>query len=227
MRSAEKVLALALLMLLGACASAPSSPVTKPLEAAPRAAPQAMPAAVAAAVPVAPVDPQVQREFDTAKADLRAGRTADAERGFRQLAVQHPELGGAHANLGLMLRSAARHDESVAALERAVKASPRQPAFWHQLGLSYRHQGQFAKAREAYEQALSLDPNFADAHLNLGVLLDLVLGDNVQALVHYERYLALAPAADATVGKWIADLKTRKPSASVAHADAKTVKKDP
>jgi Flp pilus assembly protein TadD len=126
-----------------------------------------------------------------------------------------------------MLRNAGKHDESVAALERAVKASPRQPAFWNQLGVSYRHQGQFTKARDAYEQALSIDANHADAHLNLGVLLDMYLGDNAQALLHYERYLALVPGGDASVGKWIADLKTRKPNPSVAQADVKTVKKEP
>ncbi len=92
--------------------------------------------------------------------------------------------------------------------------------------MSYRHKGQFAKAREAYESALALDPAYADAHLNLGVLLDLYLAEPTLALVHYERYLALAPGGDAAVGKWVADLKTRKP-ASVAAADVKLVKKEP
>ena len=95
--------------------------------------------------------------------------------------------------------------------------------FFNQLGVSYRHAGKFTKAREAYETALAIDPNYADAHLNLGVLLDLYLGDNTLALVHYERYLALG--GDAAVGKWVADLKNRKP-ASVAQADVKVTKKE-
>jgi tetratricopeptide (TPR) repeat protein len=224
MRSAERCATLVLLALLGACASTPPA-VVKPVEAVQQAVAGAT-QTVTAAVQT-PVDAQAQRDFDAAKAALRAGRTADAERGFRQLAAQHPQLGGAHANLGLMLRNAGKHDESVAALERAVQASPRQPAFWNQLGVSYRHQGQFTKARDAYEQALSIDANHADAHLNLGVLLDMYLGDNAQALLHYERYLALVPGGDASVGKWIADLKTRKPNPSVAQADVKTVRKEP
>lgn len=224
MRSAERCATLVLLALLGACASTPPA-VVKPVEAVQQAVAGAT-QTVTAAVQT-PVDAQAQRDFDAAKAALRAGRTADAERGFRQLAAQHPQLGGAHANLGLMLRSAGKHDESVAALERAVQVSPRQPAFWNQLGVSYRHQGQFTKARDAYEQALSIDANHADAHLNLGVLLDMYLGDNAQALLHYERYLALVPGGDASVGKWIADLKTRKPNPSVAQADVKTLKKEP
>jgi tetratricopeptide (TPR) repeat protein len=222
MKSAELAALLSAALLAG-CASAPAV-IQKPVEAVQQAVNTVTSAAVAV-VPEAPIDPQAQREFDAAKASLRAGRTADAERQFREVAARYPDLGGAHANLGLILRGQGKHDESIAALERAVKASPRQPVFFNQLGVSHRHKGQFKKAREAYESALALDPGYADAHLNLGVLLDLYLGDGALALVHYERYLALTPNGDAAVGKWVADLKTRKP-ASVAAVDNKMAKKE-
>lgn len=234
MRSADglRLVALMAAAVLAGCASVPEV-IKKPVESvqqAVSAAPSpaattalAVPAAPAPALAQAPVNAEAQRAFDAARNALRAGRTADAERGFRDLAAKHPELGGAHANLGLILRNAGKHEESVAALERATKASPNQPVYFNQLGVSYRHAGKFAKAREAYETALALEPNYADAHLNLGVLLDLYLGDNTLALVHYERYLALG--GDAAVGKWVADLKTRKP-ASVAQADVKVTKKE-
>jgi tetratricopeptide (TPR) repeat protein len=233
MRSVERWMLIGALSL-GGCASAPEV-VKKPVEAVQQVVQQAANAvtgaagnAAASVVPQAPVDPQAQRAFDDAKAALRAGRVADAERGFRELAAKHPELGGAHANLGLILRNAGKHEDSVVALQRAVKASPRQPAYFNQLGVSLRHAGQFAKAREAYESALALDAAHADAHLNLGVLLDLYLNEPQRALPHYERYLALAPGGDATVGKWVADLKTRanKPASGVAQADVKLSKKE-
>jgi tetratricopeptide (TPR) repeat protein len=221
MKFAEHLMTVAFLATLGACASAPEV-VKKPVEAAQ----QVVTAAVAAEAPAeAPVNAQAQAAFDAARAHLRAGRVAEAERGFRDVIAKHPELGGAHANLGLILRNAGKHDESIAALEQAVKVSPKQPVFHNQLGVSHRHKGQFQKARNAYEQAIALDDSYADAHLNLGVLLDLYLGDNTLALTHYERYLALSPAGDAAVGKWVADLKNRKP-ASVAQADVKLTKKE-
>jgi tetratricopeptide (TPR) repeat protein len=225
MRFAERAVGAAALALLGACASAPPV-VSKPVEVVQQAV-SAAATAVADALPVvteAPVAPEAQRAFDAAKVHLKAGRTAEAERGFRDVATRWPDLGGAHANLGLMLRNAGKHDESIAALEQAVKVSPKQPSFHNQLGVSYRHKGEFQKARNAYEQAIALDDNFADAHLNLGVLLDLYLADSALALVHYERYLALSPSGDATVGKWVADLRTRKP-VSVAQADVKPANK--
>lgn len=221
MKSVELKITLALLATVGACASAPEV-VKKPVEAVQ----QVVSTAVAAVTPAeAPVNPQAQATFDAARAHLRAGRTADAERGFRDVIARHPELGGAHANLGLILRNAGKLDESVVALERAVEVSPKQAVFHNQLGVSHRHKGQFQKARNAYEQAIALDENNADAHLNLGVLLDLYLADSALALAHYERYLAMSPAGDAAVGKWVADLRNRKP-ASVAQADVKVSKKE-
>jgi tetratricopeptide (TPR) repeat protein len=234
MRSADSVsrglAALLAVAAFGGCANV-AEVVKKPVEAVQQAmavtpapaAPAVTPVAAPTPIVQAPVNTDAQRAFDAARNALRAGRTADAERGFRDLAAKHPELGGAHANLGLILRNTGKHEESVAALERATKASPNQAVFFNQLGVSYRHAGKFTKAREAYETALALEPNYADAHLNLGVLLDLYLGDNTLALVHYERYLALG--GDAAVGKWVADLKTRKP-ASVAQADVKVTKKE-
>ena len=179
-----------------------------------RSAPAAAPAvstAVSTAAPAdVPVSAESQRAFDEAGRALRAGRSADAERGFRSLAQAHPELGGPHANLGLIYRQAGKLPEAVAELETAVRLSPKQPVYWNQLGVTYRQQGQFAKSREAYEKAIALDPGYAASTLNLGILYDLYLGDGQRALELYGRYLLLSPSGDATVTKWVADLKNRK-----------------
>ena len=82
--------------------------------------------------------------------------------------------------------------------------------------MAYRQQGQFDKAREAYEKAIALVPDHATAMLNLGILNDLYLGDPARALELYERYLLLTPAGDATVSKWVVDLKNRKPQTLAA-----------
>jgi len=199
-----------------------------PAASAPDAAPDATrvaaapsPAASAAALapaPVAaplivepPVDGQAQAAFDQARRALRAGRIDEAERGFRAVADKHPELGGAQANLGLIYRQQGKLPEAVAAMEKAVLAGPKQPVFHNQLGVTYRHAGQFTKAKDAYERAIALDPNYAAPHLNLGILNDLYLRDNQRALEMYTRYLVLSPSGDATVTKWLAEIKNRKP----------------
>jgi tetratricopeptide (TPR) repeat protein len=158
-----------------------------------------------------PVNPATQRAFDDASRALRSGRVDEAERAYKALAQANPELGGPHANLGVIYRQAGKVSESVAALEQATKLSPRQPIYLNQLGIAYRQQGQFAKSRDAYQRALALDPGYAAAALNLGILYDLYLGDTQRALELYARYLSLVPNGDPTVTKWVADLKNRKP----------------
>lgn len=199
-----------LMATLGGCAT-----VSKPIDAAQQAAAtmvaQVAPRAAAEAKP-APIAPEVQAQFDRALQAQRGGRFDEAERLWRALAADHPELGGVHANLGLVHARAGRQAEAVASLERAVQANPTQARFFNELGIAYRNNGQFAKAKDAYERALALDASHAAALLNLGILNDLYLGNGARALELYERYLAVAPGGDANVTKWAADLRQRKPA---------------
>ena len=183
--------------------------------------PAAVPAAASASAPAAPrpvvavvnetpLSPTVQRAFDDAVRAQRAGRPADAERGYRALLQSNPELGGPHANLGVMYRQAGKLTEAAAELEQAVKLNPKQPVYLNQLGITYRQLGQFDKARGAYEKAIDANADYAAASLNLGILNDLYLGDAKRAAELYERYLALSPGGDPVVTKWVAELKNRK-----------------
>lgn len=208
------------------CESAPvrlapaEAQAAKPAAAAPAstaAAATAAPAAAAGgahsaaqpAVDTGP-DPAVKQAFEQAYQALVAGRKREAERGFIALTRSNPELGGPHANLGLIYRQTGRGAEAVDELERAVNLSPQQAQYFDQLGIAYREQGQFEKARAAYERAIELDPNYAGACLNLGILYDLYLWDGARALEYYGRYLALSPSGDEKVTKWIADLRNRE-----------------
>ena len=161
--------------------------------------------------PEVPVSPQVQRAYDDSRNLLSAGRLDDAERGFRAIAKSNPDLGGPHANLGLIHRQAGKPAEAVAELELAVRANPKQPLYFNQLGIAYRHAGQFTKARDAYERALELDGAYAAAMLNLGILNDLYLRDGPRALELYERYQAVTSSKDMAVTKWVVELRNRKP----------------
>jgi Tfp pilus assembly protein PilF len=42
--------------------------------------------------------------------------------------------------------------------EKAVKSDPTYPAAWNNLAIAYEQQGEFDKARAAYEKAVELDP---------------------------------------------------------------------
>ncbi|MDQ6684547.1 MAG: hypothetical protein M3Z16_05410, partial [Pseudomonadota bacterium] len=117
MRSAERlrlVAALGCAALLAACASGgdPGGNAREGNASAAGASERSAPAGP-------PVSPDVQRAFDDASSAMRSGRNEEAERSFRALAQAHPELGGPHANLGLIQRRAGKLNESVSELELA------------------------------------------------------------------------------------------------------------
>jgi Flp pilus assembly protein TadD len=214
----SRVASAVLLVCGAALVAAGCAAVGEPLKAMQQAVQQAVspaPSASGAALtstPVAeaPVAPAIQRAFDDASRALRSGRNEEAERAFRALAQANPELGGPHANLGIIYRQSGKLNESASELERAVQLNPKQPIYFNQLGVTYRQQGKFDRAREAYEKAIALDASYPAPYLNLGILSDLYLGDSKRALEMYDHYLALSPSGDLTVTKWIADLKNRK-----------------
>ena len=64
----------------------------------------------------------------------------------------------------------------------AIARNGNNAAAYNQLGIVYRKLGRFKEADEAYTRAVQIDPNYALAYLNLGVLCDLYLQDPQRAL---------------------------------------------
>jgi len=75
--------------------------------------------------------------------------------------------------------------------QRAQDANPMSPDIAYNLGLAYFQTGALELAVKAFQQALRLDPNFADAHMNLALAYDR-LYDRATAHYHYNQYQSLA-----------------------------------
>ena len=54
----------------------------------------------------------------------------------------------------------------------------------------------FQAAAEFYKRALVVNPEFAEAHLELGLVCDNKLSDPISAIYHYRRYLELRPDSE-------------------------------
>jgi tetratricopeptide (TPR) repeat protein len=104
---------------------------------------------------------------------------------------------------------AGRYDEARQMLEAALAVDPVNAPALNRLGYANRKLGRFQVAKGSYESAIVADPNFADAERNLGILLDLYLGDPAAALPHYERYQTLTSGADTEVAGWVKELQAR------------------
>ena len=96
-------------------------------------------------------------------------------------------------------------------LEEVVAKFPDSAVAWNELGILRRRAGHFPDADEAYLRALGADQNYALAHRNRGILMDLYMGQPAEALQHYRRYVEIA-GADDEVDAWIAELELRVPA---------------
>jgi len=132
---------------------------------------------------------------------------------FQLMTQSYPELSGPYANLGLLYRNANQLAEAESALQTATEHAPWDAATWTEYGVTLRQAGKFAEARTAYEKAIALNPNYAPAHRNLGVLLDLYLEDSLTAQSELETYKTLT-GEDKPVSGWLAELRSRNKSAA-------------
>lgn len=109
-----------------------------------------------------------------ARADGRADTRAAARAAYERAVAGCPTFADALCNLGRM--HAEDGDSAVAEswFRLAICVDATCGLFWFNLGVSVEDQGRHAEAIAAYEQALALDPQAADANHNLARLLELV-----------------------------------------------------
>ena len=79
-------------------------------------------------------------------------------------------------NLAALELRSGRQREAIALARQATMAAPELPLAWFNLGLIERQGGDLAAAAHAYDTAIDLDPDHADAHRNRAVVL-LLRGD--------------------------------------------------
>lgn len=132
----------------------------------------------------------------------QSGRLDEAAACFGELTKIKPDMTVAHHSLAKTLVAMGRDQDAVAALERAlaIKSGPGsmppadQAVTLFNLGYLYERLGHADMAVGAYERALAVKPDFAEALNNLGALR-LAQGRPQEASAAFARALSLAPEA--------------------------------
>src|SRR5882724_3919602 len=97
-----------------------------------------------------------------------------AERLFQESLKLAPNRASTLSNLAWTQVKLSRFDEAKTSARAAVSVERENGALWHALGFICVCQQQFVEALGHLEKAISLQPNYAEAHLLRGrVLLDL------------------------------------------------------
>ena len=120
------------------------------------------------------------------------GRTADAERHYRDALAVDPDRFETLLNLGALLAQRQALDEARTLYERAAAARPDLPHAHYNLGRLGQDRGDAAQAAAHYRRALEADPRHAPSQLNLGDLAQQA-GRLDEAAACYRSALALRP----------------------------------
>jgi tetratricopeptide (TPR) repeat protein len=170
---------------------APTSPESSPKPAAP------------------PARPATDILFEKAQETARDGNHDEAITQFQQLLAMQADYPGAHTRLGLLLLQQDKADDAYKQFARAVALDNLDAIAFNHLAVIDRREGRFNAALDNYLKALEIDPDYAKAHLNIGILYDIYLARLDLALEHYQRYQDLTGNSNDDVNKWIIDLQRR------------------
>jgi Tfp pilus assembly protein PilF len=111
-----------------------------------------------------------------------------------------------------------RFPEAMSLLNRAVALDPLDVYTWNAVGLCMAQQDLRREAANAYEHALSIQPDFPQAHYHLGSMLER-MGDHDGAQSHYERALEVGPGYADPMGG-LASLAVRRGDAATGRVFA-------
>src|ERR1041385_5612860 len=137
-------------------------------------------------------DAPSERAMARARYLVREGRVADAEKAYRDLMAEHPDLKGGWAECFELLRSQGRAEDALRLAEGA-RAPVGDSAFSLALkGAALIELERYREALATLEQAVELDPDLALVWHELGYAA-FRLGDGNRALLALDRAFALEP----------------------------------
>jgi protein O-GlcNAc transferase len=108
--------------------------------------------------------------FELALQHHRAGRLAEAERGYRALLQHQPEHADSLHLLGVIALQTGNLESALALVQRAVALRPDAAPCRNNLGQILERLGREDEAARCYEAAIALDPVYAEPYNNLGLV---------------------------------------------------------
>jgi Flp pilus assembly protein TadD len=156
--------------------------------------------------------------FAAALALQKQNQVAEAEEALKSLTTDFPDHSGPWTNLGIIYARSNRRDLAINALLKAATLNDSNKIAFNWLGILYRETGDLNRSRLSYEKALKIDPNYALAHYNLGVLLDAHMKQPLSALEHYKAYQQAGHADDLRVMAWVAEIEAAEAAKAPAPA---------
>ena len=155
------------------------------------------------------ISPAQQLAYNTAIENIKNDKKDQAYTALKELIKLNPGISNAHLNLGILQAEKQELDAAESSFNKAIEADAGNYIVYNQLGILLRKKGKFAEAENNYKKAIELNPDYANAHINLGILYDLYMYKLDNALEHYKKYQSLIKTEDSKIEKWIVELERR------------------
>lgn len=155
------------------------------------------------------IDRDVVTKFIQARRLLRAKNTTKAKVTLGEITAMDKSLSGPWVMRGDIAVTEDKHKDAIALYKKAIQTNKSNVNAYLKLAKSQRVLGQFVPAQNTYAQALSLWPDFPEAHLNLGVLYDVYLNHPLRAQKHMQAYQFLTDGKNKQVIAWIGEIQQR------------------
>jgi len=133
---------------------------------------------------------------------MSSADTKKAQQSFTRTVEIQPNFSAGQRELGMILFQQGNYAGAALHLEKAIQLGLDDAHLRNFLGICYSRTGRISEALKSYNAALKLDPNLAEAHLNLAYALTRK-GNAASAQSEYEaacrldqRYCSLVPAAN-------------------------------
>jgi tetratricopeptide (TPR) repeat protein len=149
----------------------------------------------------------MQPKLNQAKAAHQAGDLSAAEVAYRSILKDNPSEVAALHFLGVIESQRGNHQVALDLISKAIIFSPGRALFHFNYGVVLHRMGEYEKARNSYDEALELRPQFADAFFKRGEL-SLLEGDFIAASFDFGQAIAFsAPSALCFQARALARLK--------------------
>ena len=153
------------------------------------------------AIPQAIVD-----KYQQALALMNQKKWPQAQLLLDEVIVAQPQLSGAYVNKAIIYREQQDFTQAQILLSKAIAINALNLYAHHIQGQIYRLQGNFVLAEKSYQTALAIWPDYAPAHLDMAILLELYRGRLLDAYRYYSSYLQLN-GNDEEAQRWLAGLE--------------------
>lgn len=128
---------------------------------------------------------------------FRQGKLTAAQLALERAIKVSPTDAFSLTTLGAVMIEQNRIEDAVAYLERANQSAPDDPIALNYLGVASSQLGQFGKAEQSLRRAITVKPDYAEAHFNLAVIYATAKPPSIAlAKRHYEKALELGARPD-------------------------------